>query len=119
MPPAKTGVPTFAGRPRAYHSWLPERRHEYHRAAHLRQHYGMTIAEYDEILKWQDGVCVICGGTNPSGKRLAVDHDHETKENRNLLCASCNKGLGLFKDDPTLLENALLYLRAWKEPHAI
>lgn len=113
-------MPSFKGRPRYYHKWSDERRKEYHRQAHLKQFYKMTIAEYDEILSWQSGVCCICGNTNPSGKRLAVDHDHKTGQIRNLLCSSCNKGLGLFKDDPTLLENAMLYIKAWQEePNAI
>lgn len=108
-------ITTFRGRPRAYHKWSDDERKAYHRKRHLWQFYKMTPEEYEELLGWQEGVCCICGGTNPSGKRLAVDHDHSTSETRNLLCSSCNKGLGLFKDDPELLENATLYLRAWKE----
>jgi hypothetical protein len=111
----KDHVSSFRGRPRHYHKWSDEKRKAHHRKCHLWQNYKMTPEEYDEILGWQKGVCCICGGTNPSGKRLAVDHDHVTGQRRNLLCASCNKGLGLFKDDPELLENAMLYMQAWKE----
>jgi hypothetical protein len=50
--------------------------------------------------------CVICGD---SGK-LVVDHDHKTGAVRGMLCASCNLGLGKFKDDPELLEFARIYL---------
>ena len=104
----------FVGRPRHYHLWPEERRKAYHRRAHLRQFYKMSPEEYDEILGWQDAVCCICGGTNPSGKRLAVDHDHKTGQTRNLLCNSCNKGLGLFKDNAILLDNARVYIEAWQ-----
>lgn len=44
-------------------------------------------------------------------KRLAVDHCHKTKKIRGLLCDNCNKGLGLFKDKPELLNSASEYLR--------
>jgi DNA-directed RNA polymerase subunit RPC12/RpoP len=38
----------------------------------------------------QSGVCAICHGVNPSGRRLAIDHDHDTKRVRALLCGHCN-----------------------------
>lgn len=89
-------------------------------AARLRWLYGITSQEYFELLDRQNGVCAICGKTNPSGRRLSVDHDHfccaSTKSCgkciRGLLCELCNRGLGNFKDDPLLLENAINYLHA-------
>jgi hypothetical protein len=42
---------------------------------------------------------------------LAVDHDHETKHVRGLLCANCNTALGKFHDNPDLLYRAADYLR--------
>lgn len=58
----------------------------------------------------QGGVCAICGGTNPSGHRLAVDHDHETRRVRGLLCHACNAGIGKLRDSPDLLRKAIDYL---------
>jgi hypothetical protein len=52
--------------------------------------------------------CVICG--HEGG--LCVDHCHKTHKIRGMLCQRCNKGLGLFKDDPELLEFAATYVRA-------
>jgi len=52
--------------------------------------------------------CVICG----SAETLVVDHDHVTGKVRGMLCNHCNRGLGHFRDDPTLLEFAAQYLYA-------
>lgn len=52
--------------------------------------------------------CVICG----DGGKLVVDHDHQTGKVRGMLCNHCNRGLGHFRDDPTLLEFAAQYLYA-------
>lgn len=77
----------------------------------LRRRYGITMAEYLVMHEAQSGRCAICGKPE-NGKRLAVDHDHETGEVRGLLCQNCNRGLGLFVDNPELLERASAYLRA-------
>lgn len=50
--------------------------------------------------------CVICG--DPA---TVVDHDHRTGHIRGALCHPCNTGLGFFRDDPTLLELAALYVQ--------
>jgi len=55
-------------------------------------------------------ICDICQQECPSGRSLALDHNHETKKIRGLLCCNCNRGLGLFKDSPTLLQKASEYL---------
>lgn len=82
-------------------------------AGYLKRIYGITIKEYYKMLEDQGGGCAVCGKTpGENGRRLAVDHDHETGEVRGLLCSSCNTGLGNFKDDPQLLESAMYYLMA-------
>jgi hypothetical protein len=82
------------------------------RAAVYRRQYGITLLQYDEMVKNQNGCCKICGTDNPGGKRkrFSVDHNHETGEVRGLLCGSCNSALGLFKDNPNILQSALVYL---------
>lgn len=77
--------------------------------------WGWTPEQYEQALEEQQGRCQICGSTpKPDGikaeSRLHADHDHATGQRRNLLCASCNKGLGLFKDDPELLSVAADYV---------
>lgn len=80
--------------------------------AHFKTRYGITRAQYDEMLARQDGCCGICGGRVDANdrRRLHVDHDHETGAVRGLLCGSCNRGLGSFKDDIDRLRKAVKYL---------
>jgi rubrerythrin len=78
----------------------------------------ITPAEYDALLSVQKGVCAICKTTqsiqpSPGHKRrrmLHVDHDHQTRIVRGLLCHHCNAGLGHFKDRKDLLQAAIDYL---------
>jgi hypothetical protein len=63
-------------------------------------------------------VCAICGGVNPNNKALGVDHDHELGSVRGLLCDLCNRGLGMFRDNPDLLEKARAYIAEWWPPEA-
>jgi len=74
--------------------------------------FGITLADYDEMLEEQINGCAICGRTpEENGQRLAVDHDHDTGKIRGLLCTRCNSGLGFFQDDLTLLLIAVEYLK--------
>lgn len=41
---------------------------------------------------------------------LNLDHFHSTGKVRGLLCHNCNRGLGLFQDNPEYLRQAALYL---------
>lgn len=84
------------------------------RAIDLKRNYGMTVEQYDSMLKAQNGVCAICFGVNKNGKRLAVDHDHNTGKVRELLCASCNLVIGHCRESAENLERAISYLRRHK-----
>ena len=70
--------------------------------------YGLTIEQYEEMLKRQGGGCFICGEV--SEKNLCVDHSHATRMVRGLLCLTCNLGLGHFRDDRRLTHAATHYL---------
>lgn len=60
------------------------------------------------------GVCAICGETKP----LTQDHSHDTGLTRDLLCQSCNKGLGFLQDSPERLRSAAEYLQQHAAIHA-
>jgi len=77
----------------------------------IRRTYGITLDQYHEILKDQGGVCAICSKPDEvEGRRMAIDHDHDTGEVRGLLCGNCNRGLGNFQDNIEMLEKAKNYL---------
>ena len=59
-----------------------------------KRNFGISLEDYEELLEKQGGVCAICKNKCPSGRRLAVDHDHVTKRVRGLLCCNCNRVLG-------------------------
>lgn len=79
----------------------------------LRDSYNITPVEYDQLLKAQNLQCAICQTDKPTGrwKVFAVDHCHTTGKVRGLLCNECNRGMGLLKDSPDLLQKALNYLK--------
>lgn len=77
----------------------------------LRRNFGITLEEYNNMFKHQNGKCAICGIHQfELKKRFSVDHCHRTGKIRGLLCGNCNKGLGMFADDTGIVESALYYL---------
>ena len=87
----------------------PERHSNARLVSKLRLKYGLTIEQYNGIFEKQGGACAICG-LSPDTRALDIDHHHGTGEVRGLLCNTCNRGLGLFKDDVAVLRSAVAYL---------
>lgn len=71
--------------------------------------YGLQPGEYETLLELQDGKCAICE-VSASERPLDVDHDHQTRRVRGLLCRLCNTAIGKLNDDPALLLKAVKYL---------
>lgn len=67
---------------------------EKNRISALKNRYGISVEEFESLLKKQHRVCAICGGPNQDGRRIHVDHCHVTKRVRGLLCVRCNTTLG-------------------------
>ena len=85
--------------------------YEYHKNKSLLLRYGITLDEYNKMLKEQKHSCKICGvHEKHCDKALAVDHNHETGSIRALLCQHCNTGLGQFRDRQEFLLKAVEYL---------
>jgi hypothetical protein len=72
--------------------------------------YGITRDEYIEMAVQQSGRCLGCGKPEEEKARMNVDHNHETKEVRGLLCNSCNRTLGYAQDSPEILRTLANYL---------
>ena len=75
----------------------------------LKNRFGLTGRDYEEMLKQQNGTCAICHHP-PKKKRLDVDHNHQTGEIRGLLCFSCNYGLGFFERRQVRFRDILAYV---------
>ena len=85
-----------------------------HADRRLQRIFDISLADYDNMLEEQGGGCAICGKTpEENGRRLSVDHDHETGEVRGLLCMDCNVSLGRFNDSSERCRQAMLYLRSY------
>jgi hypothetical protein len=91
-----------------YRRQYPERHYE----RQLKRRLGMTLAEKRIVWEAQDKKCKLCN--RPITLLGAhVDHIHDRKPIviRGLLCGSCNRAIGLFRDDPEVLDRAAAYLR--------
>lgn len=82
------------------------------RSYNLKKRYGITQAQYQEMLVAQDNKCAVCG--NHFSKTPHVDHNHITGEVRALLCYKCNSVLGYAYEDVEILQNAIDYLNSFK-----
>jgi len=84
--------------------------------AGLKIKYGITLEEYEQMLKNQNQCCKICKSKKPGRKgvkRFAVDHCHKTNKVRGLLCMSCNTAIGLLNENPVLFDAAKQYLEEY------
>ena len=73
----------------------------------LKYRYGITLEDYDAMLVAQGGGCALCQRFPNEGRRLAVDHDHETGRIRGLLCNPCNVMLGWYEARQDLIRGYL------------
>lgn len=84
-----------------------------HRSYYLKKMYNITLAQYQELWEQCNGCCWSCGWQWVTGKRrLHVDHDHKSGLIRGLLCYTCNRGLGVFRDRSVVLRQAAAYLES-------
>lgn len=69
--------------------------------------YKITSDQYQQMLLYQVNKCGIC--VSAFDKTPCIDHCHDSGEVRGLLCSNCNSALGLMKEDPDVIENAIGY----------
>lgn len=82
------------------------------RQREILKRHNITLAEYDQMFKNQNGVCAICNLPEING-RLSIDHNHQTGKIRGLLCRSCNVLLGYLEriKNDGFIKKAEKYLR--------
>ena len=73
----------------------------------MMKRYGIDQKGYEELYLKQQGKCAICGIFKD---KLDIDHCHKKNKIRGLLCGSCNRALGLLKDNTEFLLKAINYL---------
>jgi hypothetical protein len=90
----------------------PDKVAEHRRKRNLKQKYGVTVEQYEQMLTEQKGVCYICSSP-PDRRRLSVDHNHQTGQVRRLLCDKCNLAIGLLEEDKERLKKVREYLESF------
>lgn len=97
---------------KAYNRGRPNQIHD----TYLKRNYGISRADYEVLLKAQNGLCAICRKSESrcSGRgrinRLSVDYDHSDGRVRALLCARCNHIIGRSGESVQLLREIISYL---------
>ncbi len=90
------------------------------RESHLKIKYGISMDDYKVLHAAQGGRCAICAVDKTNGRGgpslFHVDHCHRTKRVRGLLCNSCNRMIGLGKDDPAILRAGADYVERHAQP---
>lgn len=80
----------------------------------LKANRCISSLERDQLLEDLEGRCAICQiPQEQCSRNFALDHCHRTGRIRALLCGNCNTGLGMFKDDPQLMNAGAAYLEKY------
>lgn len=74
----------------------------------VRRDYGLEPEDVATMMELQNYKCRMCG--RDISKKRNIDHLHGTKTVRGLLCPSCNRGLGLLQDSPSVMMNTVIHL---------
>ena len=87
-----------------YASTSPESR----KRDQLKRLYNITLEQWNEMFKAQDGLCAI----RREKSARHVDHCHSTNKVRGLLCGTCNTGIGHLRESKAIMLSAISYLEA-------
>lgn len=93
---------------------VTRKKSRYHVKYSREKHSKWPPEQFDAAWESQGGLCAICerpmtlGGVRSDS--VCADHDHTTGKPRSLLCAKCNKHLGIYEKNKHLFE---VYLGRW------
>lgn len=84
----------------------------YYRGYVYKKRYGITLEEYNSLMKQQNQCCAICHVPFSliSSKNIHLDHSHSSGVVRGILCNDCNLAIGRAKDDTKILRSMIEYL---------
>ena len=85
------------------------------KSANLKHSYGVGLDEFNAIVEEQNRRCLGCQriftlDLNGIFADAALDHDHETKRVRGVLCRLCNAALGCVRENPETLRRLIAYM---------
>jgi Recombination endonuclease VII len=60
----------------------------------LNRRYGISLADFHEMLRLQGNKCLLCQVEFKLGQKREIDHCHATDQVRGILCSRCNRMLG-------------------------
>lgn len=81
------------------------------KSSDLKKMYGITLDFWERMFELQDKRCAICKSLEPGGVNWHTDHDHTTNKVRGILCHHCNLLLGNARDNISVLEESIMYLK--------
>jgi hypothetical protein len=110
--------PVYREQMKARAKACPSKQPAKRREERLLKTFGLTVGAKADLINQQGNQCPICLRTETEiiktwkrrGAAMVVDHDHQSKKVRGILCHNCNQGLGQFRDDPEQLARAIAYL---------
>lgn len=102
----------FRERDRRYKEKNPERVKAKARRTNLRKLYGLTLDQFDALVKRQLDRCIICevAFVGMESSKIHVDHCHRTGRVRGVLCSACNLLIGHAREDAHTLRRAVAYI---------
>lgn len=111
-PPGSRKYNSAPGTKEYYNEQYAANKEERSRRSAIRQlkkrakEFGVEWEEYEKLL--EEG-CKICG-QEQNGRRLSMDHIHETGKFRGVLCSNCNVALGLLGEDVDRMKAMIKYV---------
>lgn len=84
------------------------RKHEHSKIMQRIVLYGVTMAQYEDMLEAQEGHCACCN--EAFTKTPQIDHNHKTGKVRGLLCSRCNVSLGMIEDSKDKALQLIAYI---------